>query len=88
MGYKKIVSLACDGPCGAFLENQAHAPEKWNLLSIVEKTGPMLSGQKGPRPLKGYFCPSCTAKLMALLSRSGYALEGGKPESESAKENT
>lgn len=75
MGYKKIVTLACDGPCGLALPDVERAPAGWVRLmaEVYEHIAP---GQGM------YLCPECALRLQVILNREHYAwskqYKGGK----------
>lgn len=74
MGFKRLVSLVCDGPCGTVLPDSAHAPVGWAklLLNVYER---LQAGQKPSVPLRyAYFCPACHEKFVAHMTRGKFAI--------------
>jgi hypothetical protein len=77
MGFKKLVILACDGPCGLALPGTEKAPEGWTKTMIVVYQR-LASGQKPSNPVRTtWLCPKCSELLVGLLAKNHFALSEG-----------
>jgi hypothetical protein len=88
MGFRKAVTLICDGPCGTVIESTEKAPAGWSklMISIYER---LEQGQKpSQKPVAGWYCPSCTERIRNLLGSHHFALTAGKPEEQSVAAET
>ncbi len=77
MGFKRLVSLACDGPCGTVLEGTTKAPAGWVKVSVslYER---LETNQKPTHPPQFcWLCPGCWAKTSVMLEQFHVCLNGG-----------
>ena len=77
MGFKKLISLVCDGPCGAVLPETEKAPVGWNKVTVTEYERLDIGQKPSKRPLAMWLCPKCSANLLEILKKSHYATQGG-----------
>lgn len=85
MGFKRLVSLACDGPCGTVLPDAERAPVGWSKLTVglYER---LAEGQKGTPPETAYLCPPCRARFDVMMHKGHFNLNSkGKGEGEEHK---
>ena len=80
MGFKKMVTLVCDGPCGMALPEQEKAPVGWSKL-MIQFYERLEQGQKPTHaPMSGWYCPKCTTKVCALLTHEKFSLNWKQEE--------
>lgn len=82
MGFKKIVTLCCDGPCGTVLDRTEKAPVGWVKLTIV--TYERLENGEKPKfkPSAAWLCPGCSLATTEILKRAHIALQQGMSDKE------
>lgn len=85
MGFKKLVSLICDGPCGHVIEGTEKAPVGWHKLMFTEYVK-LADGEKPPAGavMQAWLCPNCKDLVFAFLNSGRFNLNisghGDAPE--------
>lgn len=74
MGFKKLTTLACDGPCGLTIPEQEKAPAGWvkGMFNLYER---LENGQKPTKkPRSIWLCPDCAERLYVLMNTAHFSL--------------
>ena len=78
MGFKRLVTLVCDGPCGTALPEQDKAPVGWSKVMITRYES-LKDGEKPKHPpISGWYCPKCWPRIIEMLTRDGFALNNAE----------
>ena len=78
MGFVRIVTVCCDGPCGTAIGGLKHVPEGWIKLRI-ETQESLQNGQKPThKALRSMLCPKCAEIARNALIQAHIVLAEGE----------